>query len=80
MNTSTKEASIPSKFYLLLYPTLWALFLAAGGLPDLKLFVIFVLGVVKLWQVRPTLGKRIQRCQKTCNNCQLNGQSIGHQY
>jgi hypothetical protein len=25
----------------------------------------------KLWQVRPTLGKWIQRCQKTCNNCQL---------
>ncbi|CAC9643241.1 4-hydroxybenzoate octaprenyltransferase [bacterium endosymbiont of Bathymodiolus sp. 5 South] len=36
----------PIGIYLLLYPTLWALFLAAGGLPDLKLFVIFVLGVV----------------------------------
>jgi 4-hydroxybenzoate polyprenyltransferase len=31
----------PIGIYLLLYPTLWALFLAAGGLPDLKLFVIF---------------------------------------
>jgi hypothetical protein len=29
----------PIGIYLLLYPTLWALFLAAGGLPDLKLFV-----------------------------------------
>ncbi|WP_111641623.1 4-hydroxybenzoate octaprenyltransferase [Marinimicrobium alkaliphilum] len=30
---------------LLLWPTLWALWLAAGGLPDLHLLVIFVLGV-----------------------------------
>lgn len=30
---------------LLLWPTLWALWLAAGGLPPLKLLVIFVLGV-----------------------------------
>ncbi len=31
---------------LLLWPTLWALFLAANGLPDLKILVIFVLGVI----------------------------------
>ena len=31
---------------LLLWPTLWALWLAAEGLPDLNLLVIFVLGVV----------------------------------
>jgi 4-hydroxybenzoate polyprenyltransferase len=36
----------PIGIYLLLYPTLWALFLAAGGLPDLRLFLIFALGVV----------------------------------
>lgn len=29
---------------LLLWPTLWALWLAAGGLPDLKLLIIFTLG------------------------------------
>jgi 4-hydroxybenzoate polyprenyltransferase len=36
----------PVGIYLLLWPTLWALFLAANGLPDFKLVLIFVLGVV----------------------------------
>jgi 4-hydroxybenzoate polyprenyltransferase len=36
----------PIGIYLLLWPTLWALFLAANGLPDFKLVLIFVLGVV----------------------------------
>ncbi|UTT83608.1 4-hydroxybenzoate octaprenyltransferase [Vibrio pelagius] len=31
---------------LLLWPTLWALVIAANGLPDLSVFVVFVLGVV----------------------------------
>ncbi|MGF1758071.1 4-hydroxybenzoate octaprenyltransferase [Photobacterium sagamiensis] len=31
---------------LLLWPTLWALFLAADGLPDLQVLVVFVLGVI----------------------------------
>lgn len=31
---------------LLLWPTLWALFLATNGLPNLKIIVIFVLGVI----------------------------------
>ena len=35
----------PVGIYLLLWPTLWALFLAADGLPRLDLLVIFVLGV-----------------------------------
>lgn len=35
----------PIGIYLLLWPALWALFLAQGGLPDIKLLVIFVLGV-----------------------------------
>ncbi len=30
---------------LLLWPALWALWLAAGGLPDLKVLLVFVLGV-----------------------------------
>ncbi len=31
---------------LLLWPTMWALFLAAEGIPDLKVLLVFVLGVV----------------------------------
>jgi 4-hydroxybenzoate polyprenyltransferase len=34
----------PVVVYLLLYLTLWALLLAAEGVPDLKLFLIFTLG------------------------------------
>ncbi len=36
----------PVGIYLLLWPTLWALFLAADGWPELGLLIIFVLGVV----------------------------------
>ncbi len=36
----------PVGIYLLLWPTLWALFLAADGWPDIKLLAIFILGVV----------------------------------
>ncbi len=36
----------PIGIYLLLWPALWALFLAADGLPRFDLFIIFVLGVV----------------------------------
>ena len=36
----------PVGIYLLLWPTLWALFLAAEGWPEPKLLVIFILGVV----------------------------------
>lgn len=36
----------PIGIYLLLYPTLWALFLASGGFPDLKILLIFIAGVV----------------------------------
>jgi len=35
----------PIGIYLLLWPTLWALFLAQGGVPRLELLIIFVLGV-----------------------------------
>ncbi|MCR8922022.1 4-hydroxybenzoate octaprenyltransferase [Dasania sp. GY-MA-18] len=34
----------PVGTYLLLWPTLWALWLAAQGIPDLKLLIIFCLG------------------------------------
>jgi 4-hydroxybenzoate polyprenyltransferase len=36
----------PIGILLLLWPTLWALWLAAGGFPGVKLFLIFTLGVV----------------------------------
>ena len=35
----------PIGSYLLLWPTLWALWIAADGIPDLKILFIFVLGV-----------------------------------
>ncbi len=35
----------PIGTWLLLWPTLWALWLAADGLPDIRVLVIFVLGV-----------------------------------
>ncbi len=36
----------PIGIMLLLWPTLWGLWFAAKGLPDLRVFVVFVLGVV----------------------------------
>ncbi|MGY6773471.1 4-hydroxybenzoate octaprenyltransferase [Gallibacterium sp. ZY190522] len=36
----------PIGSFLLLWPTLWALFLASKGMPDLKILIIFILGVV----------------------------------
>ncbi len=36
----------PIGILLLLWPTYWALWLAAEGLPDIKIFIIFTLGVI----------------------------------
>ncbi|OBW98534.1 4-hydroxybenzoate octaprenyltransferase [Gallibacterium genomosp. 1] len=36
----------PIGSFLLLWPTLWALFLASKGMPDVKILFIFILGVV----------------------------------
>ena len=36
----------PIGIYLLLWPTLWALWVASKGMPDLKLLLIFTLGVL----------------------------------
>jgi len=36
----------PIGIYLLLWPTLWSLWLTAGGMPPLKLLLVFVAGVV----------------------------------
>ena len=35
----------PIGTFLLLWPTLWALWIAADGIPDIKILVIFILGV-----------------------------------
>lgn len=39
------RADKPIGFYLLLWPTVWALLLAANGLPSLHIMVVFVFGV-----------------------------------
>src|SRR5262245_11302572 len=36
----------PVGIWLFLWPTLWALWLAQGGIPSLRILVIFILGVV----------------------------------
>lgn len=36
----------PIGVYLLLWPTFWALWVAAEGIPDLSIFIIFTLGVI----------------------------------
>ncbi|HSN70912.1 MAG TPA: UbiA family prenyltransferase, partial [Steroidobacteraceae bacterium] len=36
----------PIGIWLLLWPTLWALWLASSGRPDETVFIVFVLGVV----------------------------------
>ena len=36
----------PIGIFLLLWPTLWALWIAAEGMPDMLVFVVFVLGVI----------------------------------
>lgn len=36
----------PVGIFLLLWPTLWALFIAANGIPSIRLLVVFVIGVI----------------------------------
>ena len=36
----------PIGILLLLWPTLWALFIAADGIPDIKILLVFIIGVV----------------------------------
>ena len=36
----------PIGIFLLLWPTLWALWLSSNGVPDLRILVIFILGVI----------------------------------
>jgi len=43
---SLTRLDAPIGIYLLLWPTLWALWFAAGGVPDLDNLIIFVLGTI----------------------------------
>ena len=36
----------PIGIFLLLWPTLWALWLSSNGVPDLRILIIFILGVI----------------------------------
>ena len=36
----------PIGILLMLWPTLWALFIAADGIPDIKILIVFILGVI----------------------------------
>ena len=36
----------PIGIFLLLWPTLWALWLSSYGMPDLRILGIFILGVI----------------------------------
>lgn len=40
------RADKPIGIYLLLWPCVWALWVASAGVPDLHIFVVFILGVV----------------------------------
>ncbi|MFT4807589.1 MAG: 4-hydroxybenzoate polyprenyltransferase [Paraglaciecola sp.] len=40
------RADKPIGIYLLLWPCVWALWVASSGVPDLHIFVVFILGVV----------------------------------
>ena len=62
----------PIGIYLLLWPTLWALFLAKGGFPDIKLLVIFSLGVVLMRSAGCVINDYADRhfdghVERTCN-------------
>lgn len=46
---------------LLLWPTLWALWFAAGGLPDLKLLMVFVVGVLLMRSAGCVINDYIDR-------------------
>jgi len=51
----------PIGIWLLLWPTLWALWLAGDGAPDQGLFVIFVLGVVVMRSAGCVLNDYVDR-------------------
>ncbi len=62
----------PIGTYLLLWPTLWALWVAAGGLPDLDLLLIFSLGVLLMRSAGCVINDYADRnldghVKRTCN-------------
>ena len=62
----------PIGTYLVLWPTLWALWFAAGGLPDIKVLLIFVAGVVLMRSAGCVINDFADRkvdgyVRRTCN-------------
>lgn len=62
----------PIGIYLLLYPTLWALFLAKNELPDAELLLIFILGVILMRSagciINDYADRRIDKLVKRTHN------------
>lgn len=62
----------PIGTYLVLWPTLWALWFAAGGVPDIKVLFIFVAGVVLMRSAGCVINDFADRkvdghVRRTCN-------------
>jgi len=62
----------PIGTYLVLWPTLWALWFAAGGVPDIKVLIIFVAGVVLMRSAGCVINDFADRkvdghVRRTCN-------------
>lgn len=51
----------PIGIWLLLWPTLWALWLAGGGSPDQGLFIVFVVGVIVMRSAGCVLNDYVDR-------------------
>ncbi|QTS83569.1 4-hydroxybenzoate octaprenyltransferase [Coxiella endosymbiont of Amblyomma nuttalli] len=68
----------PIGIFLLLWPTLWALWLAAGGIPSLKILVIFILGVVIMRAAGCVMNDLIDRnIDKYVQRTQLRPLAVG---
>ena len=62
----------PVGIYLVLWPALWALWLASGGLPDLYLLLVFVLGAILMRSAGCVINDYADRnfdghVERTCN-------------
>ena len=58
----------PIGFFLLLWPTLWALLIAGEGRPDAQVLLVFILGVRKtgLWQPAASVMWKPSCCLCCC--------------
>ena len=51
----------PIGIFLLLWPTLWALWLSSNGVPDLRILIIFILGVIVTRSLGCTVNDLVDR-------------------